>query len=56
MKLGDFLNTMAQKGKIELDFGTLSNKKLDELNMIEIDDTVAGQFDSSLMSLDGAKK
>ena len=55
MKLGDFLNTMAQKGKIELDFGTLSNKKLDELNMIEIDDTVAGQFDSSLMSLDGAK-
>ena len=55
MKLGDFLNTMAQKGKIELDFGTLSNKKLDELNMIEIDDTVAGQFDSALMSLDGAK-
>ena len=55
MKLGDFLNTMAQKSKIELDFGTLSNKKLDELNMIEIDDTVAGQFDSTLMSLDGAK-
>ena len=55
MKLGDFLNTMAQKSKIELDFGTLSNKKLDELNQIEIDDTVANQFDSSLMSLDGAK-
>jgi hypothetical protein len=55
MKLGDFLNTMAQKSKIELDFGTLSNKKLEELNMIEIDDTVAGQFDSTLMSLDGAK-
>lgn len=55
MKLGDFLNTLAQKSKIDLDFGTLSNKKLDELNMIEIDDTVAGQFDSSLMSLDGAK-
>ncbi len=55
MKLGDFLNTLAQKSKIDLDFGTLSNKKLDELNMIEIDDTVAGQFDSTLMSLDGAK-
>lgn len=55
MKLGDFLNTLAQKSKIELDFGTLSNKKLDELNLIEIDDTVAGQFDSTLMSLDGAK-
>lgn len=55
MKLGDFLNTLAQKSKIDLDFGTLSNKKLDELNLIEIDDTVAGQFDSSLMSLDGAK-
>lgn len=55
MKLGDFLNTLAQKSKIDLDFGTLSNKKLDELNAIEIDDTVANQFDSSLMSLDGAK-
>ena len=55
MKLGDFLNTLAQKSKIELDFGTLSNKKIDELNLIEIDDTVANQFDSTLMSLDGAK-
>ena len=55
MKLGDFLNTLAQKSKIELDFGTLSNKKLDELNMIELDDTVISQFDSNLMSLDAAK-
>ena len=55
MKLGDFLNTLAAKSKIELDFGTLSNKKLDELNQIELDDTVITQFDSSLMSLDGAK-
>lgn len=55
MKLGDFLNTLAAKSKIELDFGTLSNKKLDELNQIELDDTIMAQFDSSLMSLDGAK-
>ena len=55
MKLGDFLNTLAAKSKIDLDFGTLSNKKLDELNQIELDDTVITQFDSSLMSLDGAK-
>lgn len=55
MKLGDFLNTLAQKSKIELDFGTLSNKKLDELNAIELDDIIVGQLDSSLMSLEGAK-
>ena len=55
MKLGDFLNTLARKGNIEIDFATLANVKLDELNKIEIDDSVTGQFDSALMSLDGAK-
>ena len=55
MKLGDFLSTLAHKSNISIDFGTLSNKKLEELNQIEIDDTVAGQFDTTLMSLEGAK-
>lgn len=55
MKLGDFLNTLAQKSNITIDFATLANVKLDELNKIEIDDTVTSKFDSSLMSLDGAK-
>ena len=55
MKLGDFLTTLAAKSNMTLDFGTLSNKKIEELNLIEIDDTVANQFDSSLMSFEGAK-
>lgn len=54
MKLGDFLNTMAQKSNIELDFGTLSNKKLDELNQIELDDLSVAKFDN-LISIEEAK-
>ena len=55
MKLGDFLNTLAQKSNTTLDFSVFANVKLDELNKIEIDDTMAQSLDTSLMSLDGAK-
>lgn len=55
MKLGDFLNNLALKTGTEIDLTVISNKKLEELNQIELDDTVATTLDSGLMSLDGAK-
>ncbi|MDR1595290.1 MAG: hypothetical protein LBS43_12540 [Prevotellaceae bacterium] len=53
MKVGDFLNTLAGKaGKTEEIKAVLNNAAL---ATIEIDDTLANDINSSLLTLDGAK-
>lgn len=55
MKLGDFLNTMAGKLNLQQDSNFLSLVSNDALANVEIDDALAGQFDTGLLSLNAAK-
>ena len=55
MKLGDFLNNLAQKGNMGQDPALISLLSNSAIATMEIADTFANSLDQSLMSLDGAK-
>lgn len=55
MKLGDFLNTLARKSNMEGNEELLSLLSNSALAQIEMPETLASQFNNSLMSLEGAK-
>lgn len=55
MKLGDLLNKLADKISLQQDENFQSFIANSAINSIDIDDALAGSFDTGLMSLDGAK-